>query len=158
MLVNRVGKERCRDSMSRTLLLLGHTGKMGTAIQNALGSDYSMICKNSRDFDATDFQKVRRIVEECAPDVLVNCVALLGIDPCEQEPARAFHLNALYPRVLAELSATRGFVLVHFSTDAVFNDNTRRRYVEPDIPVPLNVYGTTKYSGDCFVMNTAPQH
>lgn len=144
--------------MSGTILLLGHTGKMGTALQRALAGDYTVIGRNSRDFDATDQDQVRRMVGECAPDIVVNCVAMLGIDPCEQDPARAFALNGLYPRLLAQLSAERGFTLVHFSTDAVFSDSTGRRCLESDTPSPLNVYGMTKYCGDCFVMNGAPRH
>lgn len=144
--------------MSGTVLLLGHTGKMGTALQRVLGADYAVVGRNSRDFDACDGDQVRRTVTECAPDLVINCVAMLGIDPCEKDPARAFALNALYPRLLAELSAQAGFILAHFSTDAVFSDSNGRRYLESDTPSPLNVYGMTKYCGDCFVANTAKRH
>ena len=146
-------------SVPKTVLLLGHTGKLGMALEQALGANYRIIGKNSSDFDATDFEQIHRLVEKSAPDIVVNTVAMLGIDPCEQMPEQAFRLNALLPRFLAELSATIGFTLVHFSTDAVFSDRVDEAgCVETDTPIPLNLYGSTKYAGDCFVMNSTPQH
>ena len=146
-------------TMPKTVLLLGHTGKLGMALEQALGGNYRIIGKNSSDFDATDLEQVRCLVTQHVPDIVINTVAMLGIDPCEQMPEQAFRLNALLPHFLAELSTTSGFTLVHFSTDAVFSDRTdESSCVETDTPIPLNLYGATKYVGDCLVMNSTPQH
>ncbi len=144
--------------MSDKLLLLGSTGKMGLALEEVFKEGYQVMGKNSRDFDAGDFGQVRRLIEESCPDIVLNCVALLGVGPCENEPEKAFRLNTLYPKFLAELSQEKGFLLVHFSTDAVFNDKQKGFCTEQDIPCPLNTYGLTKYGGDCFVQNIAKRY
>lgn len=141
--------------MAKRILLLGSTGKMGLALHKIFSSDYSVIGKNSKDFDALDFERVRGLIEENRPDILINAVAFIGIDPCEKEPGKAFRLNTLYPKLLAELSNEYGFLLMHFSTDAVFNDEKNDFYLEDDQPHPLNVYGFTKYGGDCFIQALA---
>lgn len=137
--------------MSKRILLLGSTGKMGLALRHIFRDDYLIIGKNSRDFDALNFEQVRTIIGESSPDIVINTVAFLGIDPCEKEPERAFRLNTLYPKFLAELSNSNGFLLIHFSTDAVFSDEKGDFYTEKDCPRPLNLYGFTKYGGDCFI-------
>lgn len=142
----------------RKILLLGSTGKMGIALSAAFQQGYRVIGKNSRDFDAMDFQQVHSLIEENNPDIVINTVAVLGIEPCEKEPEKAFRLNTLYPKFLAELAKEKGFLLVHFSTDAVFNDEKKDFYLESDQPCPLNIYGFTKYGGDCFIQNLAGKY
>jgi len=143
----------------KKILLLGHTGKMGVALTKVLSGDYEVVGKNSHDFDASQFDSVEKLIEELNPDIVINTVAFLGIDPCEQEPEKAFLLNTLYPKILAELSVKRNFLLVHFSTDAVFGNNEKGAfYTEEDSPCPLNLYGVTKYGGDCMVMAYAKRY
>ncbi len=137
--------------MGRKILLLGNTGKMGFALEDVLGKDYDLITKNSADFDAFDLEQIPRLIRDNKPDIVINAAAFLGIDPCEEYPEKAFRLNALYPKLLAELSNTHRFLLVHFSTDAVFDSKKRDFYGEKDCPRPINMYGLTKYAGDRFV-------
>jgi dTDP-4-dehydrorhamnose reductase len=144
--------------MVKRILLLGSTGKMGIALKDIFNSGYSLIGKNSRDFDAFNFSQVQALIEKNKPDIVINTVALLGIDPCEKDPEKAFRLNTLYPKFLAELSKEKKFLLVHFSTDAVFNDEKRDFYTESDNPHPLNIYGFTKYGGDCFIQALAQRY
>lgn len=144
--------------MSKRILLLGSTGKMGLALRHVFRDDYLIIGKNSQDFDALNFEQVRTIIGESSPDIVINTIAFLGIDPCEKEPERAFRLNTLYPKYLAELSNKKRFVLIHFSTDAVFNNVKRDFYIEKDCPCPLNMYGLTKYGGDCFIQAIAKRY
>jgi dTDP-4-dehydrorhamnose reductase len=140
------------------VLLLGHTGKMGVALRAALAGGYAVVGRSSGDFDASDLAQVRQLVEVERPDVVINAVAFLGIDACEREPEQAFRLNSLHPKLLAELSRQYDFLLVHFSTDAVFGDSGGAAYTEPDCPRPLNVYGLTKHGGDCFVQAIANRY
>lgn len=144
----------------KKILLLGSTGKIGTAIKNVFGEDYHVISKNSRDFDAINFEQVRNLVKETQPDIVMNAVAFVGIDQCEKEPENALRLNTLYPKLLAELSNDMGFLLVHFSTDAVFADKKEKRgfYTETACPNPLNIYGFTKYGADCFIQAIAEKY
>lgn len=131
---------------------------MGLALSRAFQTGYEVIGKNSGDFDACDFKQVSRMIEENKPDIVINTVALLGIDPCEKEPEKALRLNTLYPKFLADLSLERDFLLVHFSTDAVFNDRPEGFCGEQDAPCPLNIYGLTKYGGDCFIQAIAKKY
>lgn len=142
----------------KKLLLLGAYGKMGTALREALAGKFEVTPKGSADFDAGDPESVKAVVGAAKPDVLVNAAAFLGIDPCEKEPLKALRLNALYPRLLAELAAETGFTLAHFSTDAVFSDEKNDFYTEDDAPAPVNLYGLTKYGGDCFIKAACPDH
>ena len=144
--------------MAKKILLLGSTGKMGMAVTEAFNDGYIFIGKSSKDFDALNFEHVQGIIKDVSPDIVINTVAYLGIDPCEQYPERAFKLNTLYPKLLAELSNRAGFLLVHFSTDAVFNDSDGDSYTEESCPHPLNIYGVTKYGGDSFVQAIASRY
>ncbi|MBM4149532.1 MAG: NAD(P)-dependent oxidoreductase [Lentisphaerae bacterium] len=139
----------------RRILILGHTGKLGTAFRQAFAGAYAVTGRNSADFDASDAAQVRKVLDQARPEIVINAVAWLGIEPSEQEPERAFRLNALYPRVLAEASQNMGFRLVHISTDAVFDGKKGGPYVESDPARPINVYGLTKYGGDCLVQAVA---
>lgn len=144
--------------MGKKILLLGHSGKMGGALRQVFENDYHVIGKNSNDFEASNFEQIRKLIEDNNPDIVINTVALLGIDLCEKEPEKALRLNALFPKFLAELSNEFNFLLIHFSTDAVFNDAKADAYCEKDSPCPLNVYGFTKYGGDCFIQAIAKQY
>ncbi len=143
---------------AKKLLLLGDTGKMGSAVRHLFGRDHEIVGVNRRHFDAEDFEQVAAIVERERPDLLVNAIAFLGIDACEKDPTRALRLNTLLPKRLAELSRDHHFILVHFSSDAVFGDVVDRYCLESDPVNPFNVYALTKYGGDCFVQATSRRY
>jgi dTDP-4-dehydrorhamnose reductase len=144
--------------MPLNILLLGHTGKLGSALAGAfLAKGHVVTGRNSADFDAQDFSQVRDLVAGINPDLIINTAAFLGIDPCEAQPERALRMNTLFPRLLATLAAERDIPLVHFSTDAVFDDRKGDYLSELDTPSPLNLYGMSKYGGDCFVLAECPK-
>lgn len=146
------------DKGLKKILLLGDTGKVGNAIRSVMSKDFIIIGKNSSNFDPYNFKFIENVVQEEKPEIVINTIAMMGIDPCELDPAKAFLLNAMLPKALAELSAKYNFVLVHFSTDAVFNDSKHDFYTEADTPSPLNIYGATKYSGDCLIQALAVRY
>ena len=140
----------------RKLLLLGYTGKMGTAISKVF-SDYDIVGKNTKDFNAKNFNQVRDMITKENPDILINCVAKLGINPCDKNPEDSFIMNTLYPKLLAELSSELDFILVHFSTDAVFGNS--KDYITEDInPNPISIYGLTKFGGDIFIQHISKKY
>jgi dTDP-4-dehydrorhamnose reductase len=142
---------------TKKILLLGDRGKMGTACSMVF-SDWPITGKNHNHFDADNAQQVRRLIECEQPDIVINTIAFLGIDPCQQEPEKAFRLNTLLPKLLAELSIDRNFILVHFSTDAVFSDTNGDFLTESSVAHPLNIYGMTKYGGDCLIQAVAQRY
>jgi dTDP-4-dehydrorhamnose reductase len=135
------------------VLVLGHRGKLGQALVQAFAADDRVAGRSRADgFDAGDFVQVRALLERERPAIVANCVAFTGLDACEREPGTAFHLNALLPRFLATCSRELGFLLLHFSSDAVFDgQKASGPYLESDRPGPVNVYGLTKLGGDCLV-------
>lgn len=143
--------------MGRRILLLGDTGKLGRALRAAFDAGDEVVGANSRTFDACDFDATERLVRDVRPDRIYNAVAMLGVDPCERDPARALRLNALFPQLLARLASAGGFGLVHFGTDAVFDGPGGEPFAEGDAPCPPNVYGLTKFGGDAFVLAEAPR-
>lgn len=142
----------------KKLLLLGSTGKMGLALDRELRGKYDIIRVNSKNFDVRNVIQLEMQMEAHKPDIVVNTVAFMGIDQCEQDPLTAFELNMLHPKRLAALSNKFDFLLVHFSSDAVFSDRENGYYTEEDIPSPLNVYGMTKFGGDMLVQAIAKKY
>jgi len=136
----------------KKVLLLGGTGKMGKALNSALSREYNITSVGSKDLDIRNENEVRKIIKSNAPDIVINTAAFLGIDLCEQDPIKAFEMNMVHPMRLAKLSNEFNFLLVHFSTDAVFSDSkTGDGYDEYSTPNPVNVYGMTKLGGDMMV-------
>jgi dTDP-4-dehydrorhamnose reductase len=142
----------------KKILLLGHTGKMGLALQKILAPDYQLVGMNSANFNAADFEQVAELVREQKPELIINAIAFQGIDQCEAEPETAFRLNTLFPGFLARICEERKITFVHFSTDAVFADAGEGFCTENHLPSPLNLYGVTKYGGDCLVSSNCRQH
>ena len=144
--------------MKPNMLLLGASGKIGTALSRELTQEYDIISKTSEDFDAHDFDQVKKLVEETKADYVVNAVAKMGIDPCEQKPEEAFRLNTLLPKYLAHLADIHGATLIHFSSASVFDGRKNDYYSENDLPCPLNIYGATKLGGDAMVQAYTEKH
>lgn len=144
------------------VLILGGTGKMGTALAITAPPDaYSITRLGSADFDAADRARISTLVDRHRPDIIINAVALLGIDTCERQPSRCFDINALLPRDLALIGKARNCLLVHFSTECVFADLSTeegRGFSEIALPQPLNMYGSSKYTADIVISALAGDH
>ncbi len=140
------------------ILLLGHTGKLGRSLMEVYQGQ-AIIGKNSKDFDASDYRQVRQLIIDEKPEAVINAIAYLGIDPCEKNRELAFRLNTLFPYNLARYATQYRFLLVHFSTDAVFDgERTNYPYTEMDGMRPVNYYGMTKAQGDWAVEQHARQY
>ncbi len=136
--------------MSRRLrlLLFGGSGQVGFELAQRLARSADIKAPGRADADLSQPEGLRAIVRACRPDIVVNAAAYTAVDRAEQEPERARAVNAAAPRVLAEECARLGALLVHYSTDYVFDGTARTPYVEDDEPRPLNVYGRTKLDGE----------
>jgi dTDP-4-dehydrorhamnose reductase len=129
-------------------LVVGCTGQVGWELRHKLvclgpvtGVDYPQV-------DFTQPDSIRQAVRAAAPAVIVNAAAYTAVDKAESEPELAMAINGTAPGVLAEEAKRLGSVLVHYSTDYVFDGAKQGPYVESDVPHPLNVYGRTKLAGD----------
>lgn len=130
------------------ILLLGQTGQVGAELNRRLPElgSVTALARPAIDFLAPD--TLRYAIRDAKPDVIVNAAAYTGVDAAESEPDVAYAVNAKAPRVIAEEAAAQSAILVHYSTDYVFDGTRRSPYTEEDSPNPLNVYGRTKLEGE----------
>ena len=144
------------------ILLLGKNGQVGWELQRSLALLGQV---TALDFDSSehcgDFSqpdKVADTVRALRPQVIVNAAAHTAVDKAESEPDFARTLNATAPGVLAQEAAQIGALLVHYSTDYVFDGSGSRPWVETDTPAPLSVYGRTKLEGEQRVQQSGCKH
>lgn len=133
-----------------TTLLIGAKGQLGAELQRAF-VDHDLVPLAHADLELTDRAKVWEALDTYRPGLILNTAAYHRVDECEDEPERAFAVNALAVRDLAMAAKGIGAVLVHFSTDYVFDGRQSRPYQEGDSPGPLSVYATSKLAGELFV-------
>ena len=129
------------------VLLTGSNGQLGTEFRTLGRSSAEIISTGSRELDLTSEQEIRRFVREIKPEVIVNSAAFSDIDAAERNWDACFALNAIAPVVLAEEAHRLDALLIHYSTDHVFDGNGGP-YTETDPALPLNVYGASKLAGE----------
>ena len=144
------------------ILLLGPNGQVGWELQRSLAPLGELIAldRHSVDLcgDLGNLAGLAATVQRVRPDVIVNAAAHTAVDKAESEPEVARTLNALAPGVLAREAASLGALLVHYSTDYVFDGSGQRPWAESDAPAPLNVYGQTKLEGEQLIQAAGPRH
>ncbi|MBS0455341.1 MAG: dTDP-4-dehydrorhamnose reductase [Proteobacteria bacterium] len=144
------------------LLLLGKGGQVGWELQRSLAPLGELVALDheSTEFHA-DFSEPERLFETVralCPDVIVNAAAHTAVDKAESEPELARKLNATAPGVLAKAANELGALIVHYSTDYVFDGSGDRPWREDDETGPLSVYGQTKLEGEQLVASNCPKH
>lgn len=133
---------------SRRILILGAAGQLGRELQRSFAGAGSITAAARDSADFADAEQVRATVRRIEPDVILNAAAYTAVDRAESEPELAHAINAEAPRVLAEEARARNALLVHYSTDYVFDGSKRAPWTEDDAPNPLNVYGASKLAGE----------
>ena len=131
-----------------TILLLGKDGQLGWQLQRSLAPHGKVVACGRAECDLADLDRLRTVVRQVNPTVIVNATAYTAVDRAESEADLALRINAEAPGVLAEEAARNGALLVHYSTDYVFDGNKATPYVESDTPAPQSVYGRTKLAGE----------
>lgn len=130
------------------VLLLGKNGQVGWELHRALCPLGEIVATDRRDLDVADLNKLREAIQSLKPQVIVNATAYTAVDKAEDEPELAMRINGEAPEVLAEEAKRCGALLVHYSTDYVFDGTKKEPYTEEDTPNPLSVYGRTKLAGE----------
>lgn len=136
------------------ILLFGGSGQVGWELQRALIPLGTVIAPNRAACDLADPDAIQRCIATVAPRVVVNAAAYTAVDRAEQEPDAARCLNTIAPGVIAAACADRGALLVHYSTDYVYDGSGERPWHEDHPPAPLNVYGETKLAGDLAIQRS----
>lgn len=140
------------------ILIVGAAGQVGRELQRSFAGAGELICYTRKEVDLAIEDQVREMVRNAAPDLILNAAAYTAVDRAESEPELAMAINAHAPRVLAEEAARRNILLVHYSTDYVFDGTKQEPWVETDEPNPLNVYGASKLAGEREIQGIGGKH
>lgn len=140
------------------LLLTGRTGQVGSALERTLAPLGEISAVDRGGIDLQNLNSIRAGVEKAKPEVIVNAAAYTAVDRAEQEKDVAFAVNAGAVEELARAAKSMDALLVHFSTDYVFDGEKRAPYVETDRTAPLNVYGASKLAGERAIAASGCRH
>jgi dTDP-4-dehydrorhamnose reductase len=141
------------------ILITGAHGQLGSeVVRRAPPGETSVVGLSEEDLDITQSQAVERILDDHAPRLVVNTAAYTAVDRAEDEPEAAFAVNREGSANLAGSCARRQIVLLHLSTDYVFDGKTSAPISEDDQAEPLGVYGRSKLEGEVLVRRLHPQH
>lgn len=146
------------------ILLLGKNGQLGYALQSSLALLGDVIALGRSECDITDLNAVAQAVQVHQPNIIVNAAAYTAVDKAEKDQINCYLANAAAPAILASEAKAIGALLVHYSTDYVFDGTKATPYLPDDAPNPINYYGYSKllgeqgivYSGcDYFIFRTS---
>lgn len=136
------------------ILLLGKNGQLGQSLQHSLALLGDVVSPGRQDVDLREEERLISLLHAHKPDVIVNAAAYTDVDGAERDPETAAAVNAKAPGFLAREAAGIGALLVHYSTDYVFDGSGNAPWTEEDVPAPLGVYGRTKWEGDQAVQSS----
>lgn len=137
-----------KASTAPRLLVTGSNGQVGFELRRSLAPLGEVIALDRGACDLTQPDTLRRLIREYRPDVIVNSAAYTAVDKAETDVESAFAVNGIAPGVLAEEVKALGSLLVHYSTDYVFDGTKDGAYVETDAVNPQSVYGKSKLAGE----------
>ena len=143
------------------ILIFGGSGQVGFELQRALAPVAEVVAPGFGGLpriDVTDFAALEQAVATAGPDVVINAAAYTAVDKAETERDLATKINTEAPGVLARASAKRGAVMVHYSTDYVFDGSGTTPHRESDATGPLNHYGASKLAGEEAVTRGNANH
>jgi len=136
------------------ILITGKNGQVGGEFSLLYGSRDDIILAGRDECDLASEPSIRDLVRRVKPNVIINPAAYTAVDQAEREPELCFAINATAPRVLAEEAAHLGALLVHYSTDYVFDGEKPEPYLESDPIHPVSVYGASKAAGEAAIAET----
>jgi dTDP-4-dehydrorhamnose reductase len=136
------------------VLLTGRNGQVGWDLERLLDE---VVATDRATLDLSG-DGIATFVSRVKPDLIVNAAAYTAVDRAESEKDLCFRINATAPGILAEAAKRLGALLVHYSTDYVFDGEKRAAYVEEDAPNPVNVYGASKLEGEKRIRASGCRH
>ncbi len=141
------------------ILLTGKNGQVGDALARALrNTPHQVIAVGSADCDLAKPTAIRALIQSTKPDVVINPAAYTAVDRAESEPDLAHAINAQAPEIIAAELKKTGGLLIHFSTDYVFDGLKTSPYTELDKPNPQSLYGQTKLQGEQAIAASGANH
>jgi len=147
----------CNVREPMKIALLGANGQLGRDLQDSLRS-HDVRGFTRKDFDVTDHARTRSVLMDLRPDVVLNTTAYHRVDDCESNPALAYDVNTLAVLNLIRAANDVDAILLHISTDYVFDGKSREPYTEKSDPFPLSVYANSKFAGEMLVRTMARKY
>ena len=140
------------------ILILGQQGQIAWELQMTLASLGDVTVWGSQALDLANPDQMRTQIRSLQPDIIVNAAAYTAVDQAESESERCMSINAIAPGILAELARASQALLVHYSTDYVFDGTKTSPYLETDLTKPLSVYGASKLAGEQAIVQVDCAH
>jgi dTDP-4-dehydrorhamnose reductase len=140
------------------ILIVGGRGMLGTDLMEAFSSVHDTTEMDLPELDITQLEQCHAKLKKFRADVVINAAAFTQVDACEAREKEAFLVNGDGAGNLAIAAAASGAMLVHYSTDYVFDGQKEAAYVEEDLPNPQNVYGKSKLLGETLIREHCPNH
>jgi dTDP-4-dehydrorhamnose reductase len=145
-------------SESPRVLIIGAAGQVGVELQRSFAGFGSAVAVDREAFDLADPDETRALIRREKPDVILNAAAYTAVDRAESEPEIAMAINGHAPRTLAEEAQRANALLVHYSTDYVFDGTKREPWLETDEPNPLSAYGASKLLGESAIQEVGGRY
>ena len=142
----------------KTILVTGSNGQVGWELQRSLAPLGKIVAFERSRLDLSDADAIRREIRLVSPDIIVNAAAYTAVDQAESDTELAMLINGRAPGVIAEEAKKLGALLLHYSTDYVFDGAKSGPYSEADQPRPVNVYGRSKLAGEQAVQACGCRH
>lgn len=140
------------------ILLTGKNGQVGFELQRALAPLGEVVAVDQHECDLSNPDAIRQLVAKVAPQVIINPAAYTAVDKAESEPHLAQAINGTAPGVFGEEAARLGALVIHYSTDYVFDGCVSGAYLESDTPNPQSVYGKSKLAGEKALQASGADH
>lgn len=137
-----------------SILLLGKNGQVGDALQNTLAPFGEVIALGRDQLDLVNLDQLSQMLYALSPRIIVNAAAYTAVDNAESESLLCYLINATVVDVLAQYAKAQNALLIHYSTDYVFDGNQTRPYLETDRTNPVNFYGQSKLAGEQIILES----
>ena len=145
----------------KKVLVTASNGQVGYLLSQKLAKlkdEFELFSFDRVGLDITSQDDVAEKCDEIQPDIIINCAAHTGVDKAETDIENSFAINELGPKYLAEQALKHNALLIHISTDYVFDGNKAEPYLETDTPNPQGVYGKSKLAGEVAIQSTGCKH
>ncbi len=139
------------------IIVTGKNGQVGHALVEALAPLCELHAFDSSEFDLSNAKQVRQHIQTIRPDIIINAAAYTAVDRAETDEVNAFAVNAYGPQIIGQEATKIGAVVIHFSSDYVFDGKKDGPYVERDKTNPLGMYGASKLQGEKLLLESCPQ-
>src|SRR5512146_3179954 len=140
------------------LLVTGASGQVGWELARSLMPLGEVVAVSSAECNLAQPQNIHRLLDQVRPDVIVNAAAYTAVDKAEADEQQAMLINGTAVGILAEAARKSNVLLIHYSTDYVFDGNKASAYTEADDPCPLSAYGRSKLAGEVSICQSGCDH